>query len=193
MGVNIFSNRKKKIKLSTGRVVLAKHFKPYFKATLFQKIVNQLVKGGKKTVALKVLMKALSLVKIQLPYLNPISVLRIALTNILPLIELRVWIKSGKSYRIPFFVSGTRRFLLAIKWLVECARNRKERSMGDRLALEMLDAFYYKGSSVKKKIELYELAALNRPFLSFVPWDRRFKKVNLNLQKNVKKTFKKGI
>lgn len=161
-------------------------YKPFFYSTAVTKVVNHLNKKGKKSLAYLILLKALFLLKYKMPFLNPFYIFKISLNNIMPLIQLRLWIKSGKSYRIPFFISENRRVLLAAKWLVSSAQERTEKTMAERLAAEVLDGFFYRGLSVKKKLDLYEIAAVNRPFITFLPWDRGFNK-NKNLRKNVKK------
>jgi len=125
-----------------------------------------------------------------MPFLNPFFVLKTGLKNIMPLIQLRLWIKSGKSYRIPYFVEEDRRLLLAIKWLIVSSQERSENRMAERLANEIMDSFLYKGLAVKKKLDLYEVASSNRPFITFLPWDRSFNK-NKFIKKNVKKIIKR--
>jgi small subunit ribosomal protein S7 len=161
-------------------------YKPFLYSTAVSKVVNHLTKNGKKSIAYLILLKVLFLLKIKMPFLNPFYILSVALKNIMPLIQLRLWIKSGKSYRIPFFISENRRILLAVKWLILSAQDRAEKTMFERVSAEILDGFFYRGSSIKKKLDLYEIASANRPFITFLPWDRSFNK-NKNLKRNVKK------
>ena len=167
-------------------VKVFKKYKPFFYSTIVNKVVNHLTKKGKKSLAYLIILRALFILKLKMPFLNPFYVLSVSLKNIMPFVQLRLWIKSGKSYRIPFFISENRRSLLAVKWLVSSAKERGENNMADRLAAEILDGFFYRGLSVKKKLDLYEIASANRPFITFLPWDRGFKKSKV-LRKNVKK------
>ncbi|XXM93594.1 30S ribosomal protein S7 [Candidatus Hodgkinia cicadicola] len=132
------------------------------------KLVNCLMLDGKKSVASKVLTKALEYIELKLD-VSPVKVLYEALDNITPYVEVRTKKVGGVSYRVPVDVPSERRLSLSLKWLVEGARLRREAGMWLRLAWEIIDSVLRRSSSYKKKQTVCELVCANQAF-SHLGW-----------------------
>ncbi len=127
------------------------------------KFINYLMWDGKKTVAQKVLYNALDIVKDRINE-NPVDVLHQAIENVKPIVEVRSRRIGGSTYQIPVEVPSYRQFYLACHWIINFARERSGKSMAEKLANEILDAFKNQGSSIKKKEDTHKMAEANRAF-----------------------------
>ena len=122
---------------------------PKFNDLVLTKFINILMVDGKKSLAEKIVYKALDKAKITIKK-DPIEIFSGALNNVKPGIEVRSRRVGGATYQVPVEVKADRAQALAIRWLVNASRNRNEKTMVDRLSAELVDAFENKGNSVKK-------------------------------------------
>jgi len=127
------------------------------------KFVNVLMQSGKKSVAERIVYGALDRVA-ERSKGDPLEVFGNALENIQPMVEVKSRRVGGSTYQVPVEVRPTRRTALAMRWLVDSARKRGEKSMGLRLAGEIVDAAEGKGSAVKKREDVHRMAEANKAF-----------------------------
>lgn len=136
---------------------------PKFKDQMIAKFVNMLMKDGKKSVAEHVVYGALDQVVEKLKG-EPVESLTKALDNVRPMVEVKSRRVGGATYQVPVEVRAERRTTLAMRWLVEAARKRGEKSMDRRLAGEIMDALENRGSAVKKREDVHRMAEANKAF-----------------------------
>ena len=139
---------------------------PKFGDLILSKFMNSVMLDGKKSVAESIVYGALETVEARLKK-DPIGVFHEALVNIKPGIEVRSRRVGGATYQVPVDVRVERAQALAIRWLVENARKRRERSMAERLAAELLDANNGVGASVKKRDDVQKTAEGNKAFAHY--------------------------
>ena len=139
---------------------------PKFGSQLLAKFMNVVMLDGKKSTAEKIVYGALDIVaeKTGKEHLN---VFEDALENIRPTVEVKSRRVGGSTYQVPVEVRPVRRNALGMRWLVEAARKRGEKSMSQRLAAEMLDASENKGSAVKKREDVHRMAEANKAFAHY--------------------------
>ena len=121
---------------------------------------------GKKTTAEKIVYDALNKIKSKSKD-EPINVFNEAIKNIKPTVEVRSRRVGGATYQVPMEVRPIRAQTLAMKWIVDSARKRNEKTMKERIANELLDAFNNKGHSVKKREDVHKMAEANKAFAHF--------------------------
>ena len=136
---------------------------PKYKSQLLAKFINMVMESGKKSVAEKILYGALDQV-IERRDAEPLELLELALENVRPSVEVKSRRVGGATYQVPIEVRPSRRNSLAMRWLIEAARKRSEKSMAMRLAGELMDAADSKGSAVKKKEDTHRMAEANKAF-----------------------------
>ena len=136
---------------------------PKFNDLVLTKFINILMIDGKKSLAEKIVYKALDKAKTIIKK-EPIDIFSGALNNVKPGIEVRSRRVGGATYQVPVEVKADRAQALAIRWLVNASRNRNEKTMVDRLSAELVDAFENKGNSVKKREDTHKMAEANRAF-----------------------------
>jgi small subunit ribosomal protein S7 len=139
---------------------------PKYHDEVVTKLVNNLMRHGKKSVAERAFYKALDSVK-EKSSADPIEVFRSALDNVRPLVEVRSRRVGGATYQVPSEVRPRRADSLAIRWLINAANSRSERTVDQRLAGEILDASNNRGASVKKKEDTHRMAEANKAFSHF--------------------------
>ena len=139
---------------------------PKYHDLLVAKFVNGLMIGGKKSTAEQILYGAFDLVA-ERSGNDPIEVFKSAMDNIRPLLEVKSRRVGGSTYQVPIEVSGSRRTALAIRWLITYSRGRNEKTMRERLAGEILDAFNNRGSAVKKREDTHRMADANKAFAHY--------------------------
>jgi len=127
------------------------------------KFVNVIMQSGKKSVAESIVYGALDQVA-EKSHGDALEIFNKALDNIRPIVEVKSRRVGGATYQVPVEVKPHRRTALAMRWLTESARKRGEKSMGMRLAGEILDAYESKGSAVKKREETHRMAEANKAF-----------------------------
>lgn len=136
---------------------------PKFKDQVVAKFINMLMLDGKKSVAEHVVYGALDQV-VEKTKGEPLEALTKALENVRPMVEVKSRRVGGATYQVPVEVRSDRRATLAMRWLVDAARKRGEKSMDRRLAGEILDAMENRGSAVKKREDVHRMADANKAF-----------------------------
>ena len=139
---------------------------PKYKDIIVAKFMNHIMKDGKKSVAEKIVYGAFSKID-QTAKTDPVALFKKALDTIGPMVEVKSRRVGGATYQVPIEVRPSRRQALAMRWLVEAARKRSEKSMDHRLAGELADAAEGKGSAVKKKEDVHRMAEANKAFSHF--------------------------
>jgi small subunit ribosomal protein S7 len=139
---------------------------PKFSDRMVTKFVNSMMKGGKRSVAEGIFYAALDLIEKRSKE-DPVAVFRRALDNVRPNVEVRSRRVGGATYQVPVEVRPVRRMSLAMRWLVQYARARGEKSMAERLAGEFLDAASGRGSAMKKKDDTHRMAEANKAFAHY--------------------------
>lgn len=130
------------------------------------KFVNVLMIQGKKAVAERIIYGALDQIQ-KKSGKDPVEVFTQALTNVRPMVEVKSRRVGGANYQVPVEVRSVRRTALAMRWLRDAARKRGEKSMGIRLAGELMDAAENRGSAIKKREEVHRMAEANKAFAHF--------------------------
>ncbi|MFQ6098995.1 MAG: 30S ribosomal protein S7 [Armatimonadota bacterium] len=139
---------------------------PVFGSKLVHRFINKLIVGGKKSKAEKIFYGALQRVHDETGR-NPLDVLAQAVRNCMPRVEVRGRRVGGATYQVPMEVRPDRQLSLAIRWLVQNARERSERTMMVRLANELVEASNGQGNAVRKRDEMHRMAEANRPFAHY--------------------------
>jgi len=142
---------------------------PLYQDILVAKLINRVMKNGKKTVAQKHVYTAFSKIKEKLNQ-DPLLVFHQALENIKPQMEVRPRRIGGAAYQVPMPVKGDRKISLAIRWLVQAAQkrpNKEYHTFSDKLVAEILDAYNNQGGAVKKKEDTHKMAEANKAFAHF--------------------------
>ena len=139
---------------------------PKFHNELLAKFINILMVDGKKSTAEKIVYGALDIL-VEKSDKDQLELFEEALENIRPQVEVKSRRVGGSTYQVPVEVRPVRRNALAMRWLVEAARKRGEKSMAQRLANEMLDASDSKGSAVKKREDVHRMADANKAFAHY--------------------------
>lgn len=139
---------------------------PIFRNLLVAQVINKVLLDGKKNVARSVVYGALEVVERRAGQ-DPVTVLKRAVDNIRPQVEVRSRRVGGSSYQVPVEVSPRRANSLAVRWLVGFARKRKESKMSERLANEIMDASNNTGSAVKRKEDIHKMAESNKAFAHY--------------------------
>ena len=139
---------------------------PKFHNELLAKFINILMVDGKKSTAEKIVYGALDIL-VEKSDKDQLELFEEALENIRPQVEVKSRRVGGSTYQVPVEVRPVRRNALAMRWLVDAARKRGEKSMAQRLANEMLDASDSKGSAVKKREDVHRMAEANKAFAHY--------------------------
>jgi small subunit ribosomal protein S7 len=139
---------------------------PRYNSVLVGKLVNQIMRRGKKTVARKIVYSALELIK-EKSKRDPLEILESAVNNASPLLEIKPKRVGGATYQIPREVKGDRRLTLAMRWILTGAKARKAKSMAEKLSVELLDAANNLGWAIKRKEDTHKMAEANRAFAHF--------------------------
>jgi small subunit ribosomal protein S7 len=136
---------------------------PKFGSDLLAKFINMLMEDGKKAVAERIIYGALAQVA-EKKSGEPLELLGQAMENVRPVVEVKSRRVGGATYQVPVEVRPSRRNSLAMRWLIDAARKRSEKSMALRLAGELMDAADARGSAVKKKEDTHRMAEANKAF-----------------------------
>ena len=140
---------------------------PKFNDRVLSRFINIVMYGGKKSTAEKIVYQALDIASEKLKSKNSLELFKTALNNVKPGIEVRSRRVGGATYQVPVEVSSRRKQALAIRWLIDAARKRNEKSMIDRLANEFLDATNKRGAAIKKNEDTRKMAEANRAFAHY--------------------------
>ena len=133
---------------------------------LVQQVINKVMLDGKKSTAEQITYDALAIVG-ERTGRPPVEVLEEAIKELTPVLEVRSRRVGGATYQVPVEVPPRRARTLAVRWLVTFARNRREKSMADRLANEMLDAVSQQGGAWKRKDDIFRMAQANKAFAHY--------------------------
>ena len=139
---------------------------PIYNSTLVAKFVNVLMLDGKKSTAEGILYSALDKVKDKTQE-DALKIFKKALEGIAPTVEVKSKRVGGANYQVPIEVNAARRMALAMRWMIQYARERGEKTMVDRLAGELLDAANGKGGAYKKRDDVHRMAEANKAFANY--------------------------
>lgn len=139
---------------------------PKFQDILVARLINTILRKGKKSLAMKLVYDAFDIIKKKTKQ-NPLDVYRKAVSNVAPLIEVRSRRIGGATYQVPVDVREDRRISLALRWIRMFAKARKDKSMSARLASEIIAAANNEGASVKKREDTHRMAEANKAFAHF--------------------------
>ena len=138
-----------------------------YESEVVAKFMNQLMVDGKKSIAEKIVYGAFEQLEKTNSKEDPVETFKKVLDKVAPVVEVRSRRIGGATYQVPVEVRAKRRTALAMRWIVDAARNRKEKSMPARLAAELRDAVDGKGAAVKKKEDVHKMAEANKAFSHF--------------------------
>jgi small subunit ribosomal protein S7 len=136
---------------------------PKFSSQILAKFINHVMVDGKKSVAEKIVYGALDKIA-ERSKKDPVEIFEKALDSLRPVVEVKSRRVGGATYQVPVEVRPSRRTALAMRWLVDSARNRGEKSMPLRLAGEIMDAVEGKGAAIKKREDVHRMAEANKAF-----------------------------
>ena len=139
---------------------------PKFKSSIIPKLINSIMLDGKKTVAEKIVYEAIDKIKSKSKE-EPITIFNNAISNIRPTVEVRSRRVGGATYQVPVEVKAKRSQALALRWLIDASRKRKDKNMSDRIFNEIYDAYQNKGIAIKKKEDTHKMAESNKAFAHF--------------------------
>ena len=142
---------------------------PKFGNAMLAKFINMVMKSGKKSVAEKIVYNAIERIseRVGKDQGRAIEMLSVALDNIKPAVEVKSRRVGGATYQVPVEVRASRRETLAMRWAIEAARARSEKSMAMRLAHELIDAAENRGAAVKKREDTHRMADANKAFAHY--------------------------
>lgn len=139
---------------------------PVYGSQMLAKFMNMVMVSGKKSIAERIMYGALEQVKAK-GHEDPVEALEAALENVRPKVEVKSRRVGGATYQVPVEVRASRRDALAMRWMVEAARKRSEKSMVYRMAAEILDAMENRGAAVRKREDVHRMAEANKAFSHF--------------------------
>jgi small subunit ribosomal protein S7 len=139
---------------------------PRYHSQLLARFVNKVMSRGKKSVAERVVYDALDIMEAQ-EKKNPLDTFEAAIRNATPVLEVKPRRVGGATYQVPVEIRGERRLALAIRWLLQSARARSGRSMAEKLAAELLDAYRGQGNTMKRREDTHRMAEANKAFVHY--------------------------
>jgi len=139
---------------------------PIYNQKIVSKLINYVMLDGKKGIAEKIVYRAFDIIR-EKTGKDPLEVFEAAMNNVMPVLEVKARRIGGATYQVPVEVRPERRQALGMRWLVEFARNRGEKTMRERLAAEIMDAANNVGASVKKKEDTHKMAEANKAFAHY--------------------------
>jgi len=139
---------------------------PKYKSKIIPKLINSIMYDGKKTIAEKIVYDALDKIKSKSKD-EPINIFNEAINNIRPTVEVRSRRVGGATYQVPVEVKSNRSQALALRWLIDASRKRKDKKMSDKIFNEIFDAYNSKGAAIKKKEDTHKMAESNKAFAHF--------------------------
>ena len=142
------------------------HPDPVYKSILVTQVVNKILQNGKRSTAEQIVYEALGMVESKTGG-EPIATLQRAIDNVKPQLEVKSRRVGGATYQVPVEVRPRRSNTLAIRWVVDFSRDRRERSMAERLANELLDASNGVGAAMKRKEDMHKMAESNKAFAHY--------------------------
>ena len=139
---------------------------PKYKSVVIPKLINSIMFDGKKMTAEKIVYDAIEKIKTKSKD-EPITVFNDAINNVRPTVEVRSRRVGGATYQVPVEVKSKRSQALALRWIIDASRKRKDKKMSDKLFNEIYDAYQNKGSAIKKKEDTHKMAESNKAFAHF--------------------------
>ena len=139
---------------------------PVFKSKIITKLINTIMLDGKKSVAESILYNSFEIIKTKTNK-DPLAIFNLPMENISPQLEVRSRRVGGSNYQVPVEVSARRKQTLALRWLIQYARLRNEKTMEEKLANEIIDASNKMGGAVKKREDTHKMAESNKAFAHF--------------------------
>ena len=139
---------------------------PRYKSAIIPKLINSIMYDGKKTVAEKIIYDAIDKIRSKSKD-DPLIIFNDAISNIRPTVEVRSRRVGGATYQVPVEVKANRSQALAIRWLIDASRKRKDKKMSDKIFNEIYDAYQSRGSAIKKKEDTHKMAESNKAFAHF--------------------------
>ena len=139
---------------------------PKYKSVIIPKLINSIMLDGKKTIAEKIVYDAIDKIKSKSKD-EPLTVFNDAINNVRPTVEVRSRRVGGATYQVPVEVKSKRSQALALRWLVDASRKRKDKKMSDKIFNEIYDAYQNRGSAIKKKEDTHKMAESNKAFAHF--------------------------
>ena len=139
---------------------------PKYKSVIIPKLINSIMYDGKKTVAEKIVYDAIDKIKSKSKD-EPITVFNDAINNVRPTVEVRSRRVGGATYQVPVEVKSKRAQALALRWIMDATRKRKNKTMAEKLYAELMDASQNKGSAIKKREDTHKMAEANKAFAHF--------------------------
>jgi small subunit ribosomal protein S7 len=139
---------------------------PKYNSKVVSKFMTAIMQSGKKSTAEGICYGAFEIIKTKTSN-DPLKVFKTALENVKPLVEVKPRRVGGATYQVPVEIRPQRRMALASRWLISYARGRSEKTMKERLAGELMDAFNNTGSSIKKKEDTHKMAEANKAFAHY--------------------------
>ena len=139
---------------------------PKYKSAIIPKLINSIMHDGKKTIAEKIVYDAIEKIKTKSKD-EPLNIFNDAINNIRPTVEVRSRRVGGATYQVPVEVKTKRSQALALRWLIDASRKRKDKKMSDKIFNEIYDAYQNKGSAIKKKEDTHKMAESNKAFAHF--------------------------
>jgi len=142
---------------------------PKFNDTLVTRFVNDLMISGKKNISYNIFYNALDIVKEKLPVQDktPLDIWKKALENITPMVEVKSRRIGGATFQVPMEIRPERKVSISIKYMISFARKRSGRTMGEKLAAEIIAAYNEEGGAFKKKEDMHRMAEANKAFAFF--------------------------
>ena len=140
---------------------------PRFKSVLVSKFINNIMQQGKKSIARIIFYDAMDLVEERVNEETPLEVFEKAMEKVRPRVEVKSRRVGGATYQVPIEVRPERRNALAIRWLISFSSKRSGRSMSEKLAGELIDAFNNRGAAVKKREDTHKMAEANKAFAHY--------------------------
>ena len=137
-----------------------------YKSTIIPKLINSLMYDGKKTIAEKIVYDAIDKIKSKSKD-EPLTVFNDAINNVRPSVEVRSRRVGGATYQVPVEVKAKRSQALALRWIIDASRKRKDKKMSDKLFNEIFDAYQKRGSAIKKREDTHKMAESNKAFAHF--------------------------
>ena len=139
---------------------------PKYKSLIIPKLINSIMYDGKKTIAEKIIYDAIDKIKSKTKD-EPLTIFNEAINNLKPTVEVRSRRVGGATYQVPVEVKSKRAQALALRWIMDATRKRKNKTMADKLYAEILDASQNKGSAIKKREDTHKMAEANKAFAHF--------------------------
>lgn len=140
-----------------------------YQSTTIGKLINLVMRAGKKTIAKKIVYGAFDVIEEKTKQ-DPLQVFQMAMRKVSPTVEIRPRRVGGANYQVPFPVKGDRQETLGLRWIINASRMRKGKPMKEKLAMEIIDASKDEGAAVKKRNDVHRMAEANRAFAHFAKY-----------------------